>query len=137
MKKKGFLITLLLCCFVALLLVPISSPVYAQVPEEWSGNCTQTINGVKVATLQGFECLFRNIVRILIPVAGIAVFIMLIVGALQMITAGGEAKALQKARATLTYAIFGLVALLGIWFILQLIKTITGVDVTKFEIPGP
>ena len=126
---------MLLCCFVALLLVPIGSPVYAQIPEEWSGNCTQTINGVKVATLQGFECLFRNIVRILIPFAGLALFIMLIVGAFQLITAGGEPKALQKARSTITSAIFGLVLFFGIWFILLLIKTITGVDVTKFEIP--
>ena len=112
------------------------SGVYAQEPAEWSDNCKKTVNGVEVATLQGFECIFRNIVRILTPVAILALFIMLIVGAFQMITAGGEAKAVQKARNTLTYAIFGLVLFVGIWFILQLIKTITGVDVTIFKIPS-
>jgi len=62
---------------------------------------------------------------------------MFIAGAFQMITAGGEAKQLQKARKTLTAAVLGLVVFVGIWFILKLIQAITGVDVTKFEIPGP
>lgn len=116
------------------------TPAYAQAPGEW----TDLITGkpadwcVKdgVATIQGFECIFVNVVRILVPLVGIAFFIMLITGAFQFITAGGEAKALQKARATLTFAIFGLIAFFGVWFILLLIRTITGVDVTKFEIPG-
>jgi hypothetical protein len=64
-------------------------------------------------------------------------FIMLIIGSFQLLTSGGDAKATQKAKATLTYAIAGIVLFLGIWFILRLIQTITGVDVTKFEIPEP
>jgi len=50
-------------------------------------------------------------------------------------TSGGEPKAVAKARATITAAIFGLVLFFGIWFILLLIKAITGVDVTQFVIP--
>lgn len=106
---------------------------YAQEPEEWTGNCVSD----GVATIQGFECLFANIVRILTPIFGIALFIMLVIGSFQMITSGGDPKQAQKARQTITYAVFGIVAFVGIWFILTLIKTITGVDVTIFEIPGP
>jgi len=111
-------------------------PAYGQFPEEWknlNGECVV----FDVATIQGVECLFTNIVRVLIPFAGLALFIMLIVGGFQFISAGGEPKALQKARATITYAIVGLVVFFGIWFILLLIKTITGVDVTQFVVPGP
>ena len=109
-------------------------------PDDWSNliagqpNRCATPDGV--ATIQGFECIFINVVRVLVPLVGLAFFIMLITGAFQFITAGGEAKALQKARGTLTFAFFGLIAFFGIWFILQLIKTITGVDVTKFIIPS-
>lgn len=114
-----------------------SFPVYSQDlnPQKWGSPCVANVNGVEVATLQGFECLFANIVKIIIPVAGLALFLTIIVGAFQLITAGGEQKPLQKAKATLTYAAFGFVALIGIWFILLLIKEITGVDVTTFEMP--
>lgn len=140
MRKFSFSAALLSCYFVVLFFLP--SPVYGQVPQEWNkllgGNrCTKTLNGVEAATVQGIECIFINITRILVPIAGIAMFIMLIVGALQLITASGDAKALQKARLTITNAVVGLVLFLGIWFILQLIKTISGVDVTIFKIPGP
>ncbi len=136
---KTFIFTLCLLIVSSL----SATPALAQVsfPQPWgdiSKRCLGQIPGTEdVATIQGFECLFINIVRILTPIAGLAMFIMLIVGSFQLLTAGGEAKAIQKARATLTYAIAGLVIFLGIWFILRLIQTITGVDVTKFEIPGP
>lgn len=109
-------------------------------PQDWSDRCKTIVNvngvEVEVATIQGFECVFINVVRVLVPLVGLAFFIMLITGAFQFITAGGETKALQKARGTLTFAFFGLIAFFGIWFILQLIKTITGVDVTQFIIPS-
>ena len=140
-------IFLLISCLLAGRSLFSPSPALAQesFPQPWAtiepGRCVQELNVggqmIEVATIQGFECLFINIVRILVPIAGLALFIMLIVGSFQLLTSGGDAKAVQKARATLTYAILGLVLFLGIWFILRLIQTITGVDVTKFEIPGP
>jgi len=148
-KISSYLVGLLSGCFVLISTVSLfashflSPPVLAQesFPQPWgdiSKNCLGQIPGTEdVATIQGFECLFINIVRILTPIAGLAMFVMLIVGSFQLLTAGGDAKAMQKARSTLTYAIGGLVVFLGIWFILKLIQTITGVDVTKFEIPGP
>lgn len=134
MKKA--LILFLFSFVTCYLLLATPSFVYAQaLPQPWkdiSANCVAEDN---VATIQGLECLFTNIVRVLTPIAGLAVFIMFIVGAFQLITAGGEAKQIEKARKTITFAVLGLVLFVGIWFILLLIKTITGVDVTKFEIP--
>lgn len=110
-------------------------------PEKWDtllpNRCVTTVNGVEVATIQGLECVFINITRILVPLIGLAFFITLVSGAFQFMTAGGEPKALQKARQTITTALFGLILFFGIWFILKLIQTITGVDVTQFVIPGP
>ncbi len=101
-------------------------------PEKWSERCATD----GVAKIQGLECLFTNIVRILVPLVGLAFFVMLIVGAFQFMNSGADPKAAQKARATLTSAIVGLVVFFGIWFILKLIQAITGVDVTQFIIPG-
>jgi hypothetical protein len=61
---------------------------------------------------------------------------MLIVGGFQYLTAGGDAKKTQAASNTLTYAIFGLVAVIAAWFILLFIEKFTGVKVTEFNIPG-
>jgi len=140
LMKKPDPIVQLFPCFIVIVVLEIfifhlsPSIVNAQQPEPWvTPRCALD----DVATIQGFECIFQNIVRILVPVAGLALFIMLIIGSFQLITAGGEAKQIQKARNTITYAVFGLVLLLGTWFILLLIKTITGVDVTQFIIPGP
>lgn len=128
--KKVAQLSILISLYLSIFL---PRPAYAQFPEPWKGEC---VIG-DVATIQGVECLFINIVRVLVPFAGLALFVMLIVGGFQFISAGGEPKALQKARATLTYAIVGLVVFFGIWFILLLIKTITNVDVTQFVVPGP
>jgi len=67
--------------------------------------------------------------------AGIAAFIMLIVGGFQFLTAGGDPKKTQAASSTLTYAIFGLVAVIAAWFILLFIEKFTGVRITDFDIP--
>lgn len=87
-----------------------------------------------VVTLKGLECIFSRILNTVIRLAGIGLFIMLLVGGFKLMTAGGDAKKTQAAQQTLTYAVIGLVAIIGTWFIFLLIKTFTGVDVLKFEI---
>jgi hypothetical protein len=113
------------------------SNVYAQGPKAWEVNrCFVDKNGVKVATLQGFECVFANIVSVAIPFAGIALFVMLLVGGLKLLTAGGDPKANESAKNTLTYAIFGLVLIVGSYLILKFLATFTGIqDLLKFTIP--
>lgn len=137
--KKLFSVSLLHITYH--ILHPVA-PVFAQGPERWSlGHCYKEVTVdsqvIEVATLQGFECIFINLVRILVPLVGLAFFIMLIMGSFKFMTAGGEPKKLEQARKAITSALFGLVAFFGIWFILLLIRTITGVNVTKFEMPGP
>lgn len=133
-----FCLLFIVCCSLP------PSKIYALEPQNWQtlepNRCVKEYiwgtERIEVATLQGFECIFINVVRVLTPLAGIAVFLTLVVGAFQFITAGGEAKQIQKARKTVTFAVFGLFLFIIIWFILLLIKTITGVDVTKFQMPS-
>ena len=103
------------------------SPVYAA--SSWSPE-SQT----KAATLTDLEVIFERIVTLATGFAVLAVFIMLVLGGFKLMTAGGDPKATESAKNTITYAIFGLVALIGIWLILKFIEVFTGVNVTEFRI---
>lgn len=88
----------------------------------------------EVLTLKGFEYIFNNIVSVVLPFAGIVLFILLIAAGIKFITAGGEAPKIQSARNTLTFAVGGIVLIALAYLILQVIETITGVSVTEFKI---
>lgn len=77
----------------------------------------------------------KNIIRLLAPVAGLAFFIMIVVGGYQFLTSGGDPKGVAQARTTLTYAILGIILVVAAWLILSLIGQITGVPVTTVEFP--
>ena len=87
-----------------------------------------------VATLQGFEGIFENVVNVALGLGGVILFIMLIVGGFKFITAGGDPKTLEGAKKTLTYAIAGIVLVALSFLILRFISTFTGVDVTLFQV---
>ena len=59
-------------------------------------------------------------------------FILLLSAGFKFITSGGDPKATESAKKTLTSAIAGLVIILLSYIILLLIKKITGADVTTF-----
>lgn len=99
---------------------------------DWVSQGCATDEGV--ATLKGFECIFSNILNVVIRFAGIALLIMLIIGGFKIMTAGGDPKKAQSAQQTLTSAFIGLALIIGTWFVFLLIKTFTGVDVLKFQI---
>ncbi len=100
--------------------------------ETWGGiACVE--NGI--AHLSCLEAIIKIFLNLAVRLAGIAAFIMLIVGGFQFLTAGGDAKKTQAASNTLTYAIFGLVAVIAAWFILLFIEKFTGVNLTEFTWP--
>jgi len=100
--------------------------------ESWAG-----IPCVKdgIATLACLEAVIKIFLNIAVRLAGIAAFIMLIVGGFQFLTAGGDLKKTQAASNTITYAILGLVAVIAAWFILLFIEKFTGVPITEFNWP--
>jgi hypothetical protein len=87
-------------------------------------------------TLQDFECILTNVFNIIIPFAGLAAFVVLLVGGFQYLTSAGDPKKAQQAQGVITGAIIGIIVTLGIWFLFQLIFVLTGIDVLKFEIPN-
>jgi glucose uptake protein GlcU len=91
----------------------------------------------KVATIADLSGVFKNVVGYALGFAAIVLFILLLVGGFKFITSGGDPKAIEGAKKTLTSAIIGLVVILVSYLILVLIKNITGVDVTNFNIVLP
>jgi len=105
----------------------------------WESKCFTKVpvdgEEIEVATIQGFECIIIQILNLAVHLAGIAVFIMLIIGGFRYLTSGGDPKAAESARKTITYAIFGLALILISWFILRFIEEFTGITVTQFTFP--
>jgi len=88
-------------------------------------------------TLQNLEDVFANIVKIVLGIAGVTFFVLLLSSGFKFITSGGDPKALEGAKKTLTFAIGGLILIIASYLILLLIKEITGVDVTIFKVYQP
>lgn len=86
------------------------------------------------AVIKDFEIVFNNIVQVAAYLGGIVAFIYLVIGGFRYLNAGGDPKAAAQAKATITYAVIGLVGLLAAWIILRLIQATTGVSVTNFEV---
>lgn len=85
-------------------------------------------------TLDKLGVVFENLVSALLALGGVALFVMLLLGGFKYLTSGGDPKKAEEAKKTLTYAIGGLVLLVGSFLILQLIQDITGANVTEFNI---
>lgn len=89
----------------------------------------------EVVTIQCLVPLFGNIIIALVQISGVALFIMFIVAGYNFLMSGGNPKQLEKAKNTLTYAIIGVIIIVSGYLILLIIRQLTGVDVTRFEIP--
>jgi len=85
-------------------------------------------------SLQNLEEVFKSVLNVILGIAGITFFILLLSSGFKFITSGGDPKALEGAKKTLTYAIGGLILIIVSYLILLLIKEITGVDVTIFKV---
>jgi len=99
----------------------------------WGGRC---VAAGDVATIQGLECLFFNVLQVIVGLAGIVFFVMFINGGFQYLFSSSDQKQVAAASSTLTMAILGLFGVIASFLILKLIQTFTGVNVTDFKIPG-
>jgi len=101
-------------------------------------DCTPVDPGSdQIATISNLSCVFGNLVSYALGFAGIVLFILLLIGGFRFITSGGDPKAIEGARKTLTSAIIGLILILVSYLIFILISNITGVNVTNFRIVLP
>jgi len=110
--------------------------VYAQNTSSWSERCAPTIDGEKVASIQGLECLFANVLTVVTYVAGISFFFMFIVNGFKYIFSSSDQKQLAQINSSITLAFIGLAGVIISWLVLAFIENFFGVNVTVFEIPG-
>ena len=81
-----------------------------------------------VPTLKCIPVVFNNIIAAALTFAGVVALFFIILSGIKMITSGGDPKAVDGAKKTLTFAIIGLVLVLLSFFIGSMIGYITGVD---------
>ena len=90
-----------------------------------------------VAQISNFQDLFSNVVSVLIALAGVVLFVLIVMSGLKFITSGGDPKAVEGAKKTLTYAVGGLVAILLSYMVLLLIERVAGLPIgtlTNFKV---
>jgi len=95
-----------------------------------------TPSGGGIATpLSAVADYFKRIINVVTAIAILIFLAMMFAGGFQFLFAGGDPKAIARARNTLTFAFIGLVVLLAVWFLLLAIQSVTGVPVTSFNLP--
>jgi hypothetical protein len=88
------------------------------------------------AQLSDLEAIFSRFLNLALTFAGLAVFVMLIIGGFKYLTSGGDPKQTESAQKTITMAIIGLVVAIASWFIISLIGHFTGLELTSFSLVG-
>ena len=91
-------------------------------------------------TLQCFEILFQNILKLSSGLVVLVLFVMFIMGSFSYLTSGGDAEKVAKARSTFMWAIIGTVLFMGSYLILMVIQSLflgEGVSLFEFHIPEP
>lgn len=72
--------------------------------------------------------IIASAVTVLIGIAGLIFFIVLLIGGIRYLTAGGDEKATMQARQTLTNAFIGLVIVVASFLIAQILFAVFGID---------
>ena len=121
-KIKRVFITSL---FLFLIMAPsVGAQYFTLVPEECQG--TQ-MPGEAQCNLTSVETMAGNLASIILGLTGSLALLMFIIGGIQLILAGGQAKQYEKAKNTLTYAVLGLALILFSGALIKfLIKSLTG-----------
>lgn len=95
-----------------------------------------TVGGTQVP--QNIISIIGGVIRFIIVAAFIIAFVMLVVGGIRWIFAGGDEKAVAGARNTITAALIGLVIVLAAFALIRLVETFFGIQIlTNPCIPTP
>ena len=90
-----------------------------------------------IVQLRYLECVFGNLVSVIIPFAGILLFVLVIIAGFKFITAGADPNKAAAATKTFTALVGGFVLLALAYLILKLIEDFTGVPITVFKVFQP
>lgn len=78
-----------------------------------------------------------NILTLAFGIAIILVLIMLVWGAIEWVTSGGDKEAVGKARSRIINALIGLAVLAVVFAIAKVAASFLGLDITRINIPSP
>jgi len=127
MKRLAYLITL--SGFYLLVVVPL--PVLAAGAIFCTDDAQLEANGLKC-----LEGVFQNILKAAISLAGVLCFAFILKGGIQYTSAGGDTKAMDTARKTLTWSVTGMVAAIAGYAIINVLGQTFGItDLLRFAIP--
>lgn len=82
----------------------------------------------------GIPIIVGNILSVALPVGGIILFVMLVLGGIFFIASGPDPKRVAAAKNTITYAIIGVVILALAFLLIRLIAIFTGANIEQFGI---
>ena len=71
----------------------------------------------------------KGVIQFILVIAFVIAFIMLLIGGIRWILAGGDEKSVEKARNTITAALIGLVVVLVAYALIRLVETFFGVGI--------
>lgn len=111
-------------------------PSEALAQSTWA-NCQQSIPGTggnvtNVATLNCIPVVFTQIINYAMAFAGVVALFFIVYSGARYVTSGGEPKAVEGAKNTLTWAIIGLVVIVLAWAIINFISVFTGAPCIQF-----
>ena len=84
-----------------------------------------------IFTINCVPVLINQILQMALAFGGIIAVFFIVWGGLKIVRSGGDAKQLDNARQTITYAIIGLIIVFMAYFIIMFISDITGVGCLK------
>lgn len=82
-----------------------------------------------IAPINNIVTVIRGIIRLILLIAFVAAFLMLIIGGVRWILAGGDEKAVAGARGMITAALIGLVIVLVAYAIIRLVEIFFNVTI--------
>lgn len=82
--------------------------------------------GAQPLQIKDLEVLFSKVISVALAAAGIALFIMLLIGGFNYLTAGADAGKAQAGQKTITTAITGIILIALSYLILTIIANFTG-----------
>ncbi|OGD86532.1 hypothetical protein A2870_01890 [Candidatus Curtissbacteria bacterium RIFCSPHIGHO2_01_FULL_41_11] len=82
-----------------------------------------------IRPINNIVSVIRTIIQFILVVAFVLAFVMLLIGGIRWITAGGDEKAVGSARNMITAALIGLVIVLVAYALIKLVETFFGINI--------
>jgi hypothetical protein len=106
---------------------------------EFWGDCLKNFEGSpgeQVATLRCIPYVMKNIVNGFLIFSGTTALIFLIYAGFMLLNSGGDAKKVESAKRTITFAFLGLAIILMSFFIVNFVSFVSGVPCVSFGAVG-